>query len=60
MQPWGFFLLLGGFVYFGADGALLAINAITPSNTRHYLPFDGPFSLSTDGLQALHAAHRMV
>lgn len=59
-EPWAFFLVLGGLVFFDTDGSFLSVAAITPTLTRNYLQFDGPFEVADGACAELHSAGRMV
>ena len=42
-EPWAFALLIGGFAYFGSDGELLAVNALTIVPSPAVLHLVGPY-----------------
>ena len=58
-EPWGYFLLVGGFCFFGADGTLLECAALTLVPTRWMLHFDGPLTPTPEALKALRDQKRM-
>ena len=59
-QPWEYFVLLGGYVYFDADRQLVACNALVHSSQPTCLHMIGPFQPSETALDALRQQGRLV
>ena len=59
-QPWEYFVLLGGYVYFDADRQLLACNALVHFSSATCLHLIGPFQPSATALTALRQQGRLV
>ena len=60
-EPWGFFLLVGGFLFFDRAGALLpgTACALTLVPSRWMLHFDGPHTPSADAIKTMRHDGRM-
>ena len=58
-EPWGFFLLIGGFCYFDDAGKVVGVNALTLVPSRWIMEFDGPHRPSTNALKSLYRQERM-
>ena len=58
-EPWAFALLLGGFAYFGAEGQLLAVNALTIVPSPAVLHIVGPYTANQSAALAMSRLGRM-
>lgn len=58
-EPWGYFLLVGGFCFFDEHGVLLACSALTLVPTPWTMNFVGPAQPSKSALKELHKLKRM-
>lgn len=58
-DPWLFFLLLGGFVYFDVHRKLICCNAFVLTPSEHALTLAGPFQPSAGALEHLRETKRL-
>ena len=58
-NPWAFALLIGGFLYFGPDEDLLAVNALTIMPSPAVLHLVGPYPPNKDAMAAMSTQGRM-
>ena len=59
-EKWGYFMLVGGFIYFDADKKLIQANALTLVPSHYSLVFQGPYEPSRACIEALRERHRMI
>lgn len=59
-QPWAFFLLCGGFLYFDESKKLLAINAVALAPSPYKLDLKGPFHGNEDFAAAMGEKSRLA
>ena len=59
-EPWGYFLLVGGFIFFREDGSLLSCAALTLFPSKWMLHFDGPYQPTRTSLKQLQDSKRML
>jgi hypothetical protein len=59
-EMWGFFLLVGGFIYMDENKQILQNNALTLVPTDFMMNFDGPKTPGVECLQGLQTRGRMI
>lgn len=59
-EPWLFFILLGGYVYFNKAGAVVRVNALSVSGSPFSLTLVGPIPGSTDALEVMGQQGRLT
>ena len=59
-EMWGFFLLVGGFIFLDEERKVIAVNALTLVPSVNVMNFDGPCPASLEAINALQSRTRMA
>eukprot|EP00966_Prymnesium_polylepis_P142969 3300242-Prymnesium_polylepis.1 len=59
VEPWLFFLLVGGFIYVDQAGDVCSVTAISPEESAGSLFLHGPFPAAQEAIDALQTCGRL-